>query len=76
MEVGGEGVLYIVRYFQVKWLWQQIAFNIILVDNTFGKRIRPRATVSYYLSTLGQAVDSFIVPVDLLVQLQLQMGTS
>ena len=34
MEVGGEGVLYTVRYFQVKWLWQQIPFNIILVDNT------------------------------------------
>ena len=34
MEVGREGVLYTVRYFQVKWLWQQIPFNIILVDNT------------------------------------------
>ena len=30
-----------------------------------------RATVPYYLSNLGQVEDSFIVPVDLLVQLQL-----
>ena len=30
-----------------------------------------RATVPYYLSNLGQVEDSFIVPVDLLVHLQL-----